>query len=72
MLWSIINEYWNLRIQTYFNTNERLLVEDLNIKHKKELDILKQDHRKEIENMLSDFSSTRAHLQAKIFSLETE
>ncbi|XP_010575189.1 PREDICTED: protein FAM184B, partial [Haliaeetus leucocephalus] len=59
-------------IQTCFNTNERLLVEDLNIKHKKELDILKQDHWKEIENILSDFSGTRAHLQAKIFSLETE
>ncbi|KAI1238210.1 hypothetical protein IHE44_0012927, partial [Lamprotornis superbus] len=39
--------------------------------HKKELDILKQDHRKEIENIVSDFSSTQAHLQAKIFSLET-
>ncbi|KAM6136080.1 protein FAM184B [Phoenicopterus ruber ruber] len=49
-----------------------LLVEDLNIKHKKELDILKQDHKKEIENVLSDFSSTQSHLQAKIFSLETE
>uniref|UniRef100_A0A8C3UA01 Family with sequence similarity 184 member B n=1 Tax=Catharus ustulatus TaxID=91951 RepID=A0A8C3UA01_CATUS len=58
-------------IQTYFNTNERLLVEDLNIKHKKELDILKRDHRKEIENIVSDFSSTQAHLQAKIFSLDT-
>lgn len=60
-----------MRIQTYFNTSERLLVEDLNIKHNKELDVLKQDHRKEIENIVSDFSSTQAHLQAKIFSLET-
>ncbi|XP_053832209.1 protein FAM184B isoform X1 [Vidua macroura] len=51
--------------------HRRLLVEDLNIKHKKELDILKRDHRKEIENIVSDFSSTQAHLQAKIFSLET-
>ncbi|KAM9236316.1 protein FAM184B [Leptosomus discolor] len=49
-----------------------LLVEDVIIKHKKELDILKQDHQKEIENILSDFSSTQAHLQANIFSLETE
>lgn len=24
-----------MTVQTYFNTNERLLVEDLNIKHKK-------------------------------------
>ncbi|XP_075608560.1 protein FAM184B [Balearica regulorum gibbericeps] len=60
------------RIQTYFNTNERLLVEDLNIEHKEELDILKQDHWMEIGNILSDFSSTQAHLQAKIFSLETK
>ncbi|XP_065556049.1 protein FAM184B isoform X1 [Lathamus discolor] len=52
--------------------HRRLLIEDLNIKHKKELDILKQDHRKELESILSDFSSTQAHLQAKIFSLETE
>ncbi|XP_061235719.1 protein FAM184B [Neopsephotus bourkii] len=60
------------RIQTYFNTNKRLLVEDFNVKHKKELDILKQDHWKEIESILSDFNSAQAHLQAKIFSLETE
>lgn len=60
-----------MRIQTYFNTSERLLVEDLNIKHNKELDILKRDHRTEIENIVFDFSSTQAHLQAKIFSLET-
>ncbi|KAF1673848.1 hypothetical protein FQV07_0015037, partial [Pygoscelis papua] len=60
------------QLQDREKQHRRLLVEDLNIKHKKELDILKQDHRKEIENMLSDFSSTRAHLQAKIFSLETE
>uniref|UniRef100_A0A8C3QC70 Protein FAM184A/B N-terminal domain-containing protein n=1 Tax=Geospiza parvula TaxID=87175 RepID=A0A8C3QC70_GEOPR len=39
--------------------------------HKKELEILKRDHRKEIETIVSDFSSTQAHLQAKIFSLET-
>ncbi|XP_050752134.1 protein FAM184B [Gymnogyps californianus] len=52
--------------------SERLLVEDLNIKHKKELDILRQDHRKEIKNILSDFSNTWAHLQGKICSLETE
>ncbi|XP_009322350.1 PREDICTED: protein FAM184B isoform X5 [Pygoscelis adeliae] len=60
------------QLQDREKQHRRLLVEDLNIKHKKELDILKQDHRKEIENMLSDFSSTRAHLQAKIFFLETE
>ncbi|XP_029882112.1 LOW QUALITY PROTEIN: protein FAM184B [Aquila chrysaetos chrysaetos] len=60
------------QLQDREKQHRRLLVEDLNIKHKKELDILKQDHWKEIENILSDFSSSRAHLQAKIFSLETE
>ncbi|XP_064274629.1 protein FAM184B isoform X2 [Passer domesticus] len=59
------------QLQDRDKQHRRLLVEDLNIKHKKELDILKQDHRKEIENIVSDFSSTQAHLQAKIFSLET-
>ncbi|KAM7053316.1 protein FAM184B isoform 2-T2 [Acridotheres tristis] len=59
------------QLQDRDKQHTRLLVEDLNIKHKKELDILKQDHRKEIENIVSDFSSTQAHLQAKIFSLET-
>ncbi|XP_036237743.1 protein FAM184B isoform X2 [Molothrus ater] len=59
------------QLQDRDKQHRRLLVEDLNIKHKKELDILKGDHRKEIETIVSDFSSTQAHLQAKIFSLET-
>ncbi|XP_010082965.1 PREDICTED: protein FAM184B, partial [Pterocles gutturalis] len=60
------------REKQHRSTNERLLVEDLSMKHKKELDILKQDHWKETENVLPDFSSTQAHLQAKILSLETK
>ncbi|XP_066173286.1 protein FAM184B [Sylvia atricapilla] len=59
------------QLQDRDKQHRRLLVEDLSIKHKKELDILKGDHRKEIENIVSDFSSTQAHLQAKIFSLES-
>uniref|UniRef100_A0A8C8RT56 Family with sequence similarity 184 member B n=1 Tax=Pelusios castaneus TaxID=367368 RepID=A0A8C8RT56_9SAUR len=51
---------------------DRLLEEDFKVEHKKELNILKQDHRKEIQSMVSDFSSAQAHLQAKIVSLETE
>ncbi|XP_014115034.1 PREDICTED: protein FAM184B isoform X1 [Pseudopodoces humilis] len=58
------------QLQDRDKQHRRLLVEDLSIKHKKELDILKRDHRKEIENIVSDFSSTQVHLQAKIFSLE--
>ncbi|PKK30849.1 family with sequence similarity 184, member B [Columba livia] len=60
------------QLQDREKQHRRLLVEDHNIKHKKELDILKQDQRKEIENILSDFSSTWSHLQAKVFTLETE
>ncbi|KAM9027732.1 protein FAM184B isoform 1-T1 [Ara ararauna] len=60
------------QLQDSEKQHRRLLVEDLNIKHKKELDILKQDHWKEIESILSDFSSAQAHLQAKIFFLENE
>ncbi|XP_054028089.1 protein FAM184B [Dryobates pubescens] len=52
--------------------SERLLVEDLNIKCQKELDTLNQGHRKEMESLFSDFSSTQAHLQAKVFSLGTK
>uniref|UniRef100_A0A4X2K2C9 Family with sequence similarity 184 member B n=1 Tax=Vombatus ursinus TaxID=29139 RepID=A0A4X2K2C9_VOMUR len=50
----------------------RLLEEDLQVKHKQEMETLKQDHRKEIHSMVSDFSSTQAHLQKKIISLETD
>nr|XP_009487587.1 PREDICTED: protein FAM184B [Pelecanus crispus] len=60
------------QLQDREKQHRRLLVEDLSIKRKKELDTLKQGHRKEIENILRDFSSTRAQLQAKIFSLEAE
>ncbi|XP_051627441.1 protein FAM184B isoform X1 [Manacus candei] len=59
------------QLQDRDKQHRRLLVEDLSIKHKKELDILKQDQQKETETILSDFSSTQAHLLAKIFSLET-
>ncbi|XP_010218862.1 PREDICTED: protein FAM184B [Tinamus guttatus] len=60
------------QLQDREKQHRRLLIEDLQVKHNKELDSLKQNHQKEIANMLSDFRSTRAHLQAKISSLETE
>ncbi|XP_025908148.1 protein FAM184B isoform X2 [Nothoprocta perdicaria] len=60
------------QLQDREKQHRRLLIEDLQVKHSKELDALKQDHQKEMENVLCDFSSTQAHLQAKIFSLETE
>ncbi|XP_010132895.1 PREDICTED: protein FAM184B, partial [Buceros rhinoceros silvestris] len=52
------------------STTERLLVEDLNIKHKNELDILKQDHQKEIENILSDFKQQLGTSPSKDFLLK--
>nr|XP_025034212.1 protein FAM184B [Pelodiscus sinensis] len=54
------------------NEKQHRLLEDLKVKHKRELDILKQEHHKEIQNMVSDFSSAQAQLQAKIVSVETE
>ncbi|KAJ1214294.1 hypothetical protein NDU88_001917 [Pleurodeles waltl] len=52
--------------------HRRLVEEDLKMKQKIELDSLRQDHRKEMQTMVSEFSSSQAHLQAKIVSLENE
>ncbi|KAM6428941.1 protein FAM184B [Rhynochetos jubatus] len=66
------SHFTGLSRESVLMPTSKVLVEDLKIKRKKERDILKQDHRKQIENILFDFSSTQAYLQAKIFSLETE
>ncbi|XP_053110911.1 protein FAM184B isoform X2 [Hemicordylus capensis] len=60
------------QLQERVNQHRRLLEEELKVKHKKELDILKQDYHKEIQNMVSDFSNSQALLHAKIVSLENE
>ncbi|XP_078534548.1 protein FAM184B isoform X2 [Lissotriton helveticus] len=52
--------------------HRRLLEEDLKTKQKIELESLRHDHRKEMQTMVSEFSSSQAHLQAKIVSLENE
>ncbi|XP_055494535.1 protein FAM184B-like [Leucoraja erinacea] len=52
-------------------THYRSLEEELKAEHEKEV-LLKQNHLKEIQGIVSDFSSSQTRLQAKIVSLETE
>ncbi|XP_074130294.1 protein FAM184B isoform X2 [Sminthopsis crassicaudata] len=61
-----------VQLQERERQQRRLLEEDLQVKHKQEVETLKQDHRKEIQSLVSDFGSTQAHLQKKIVSLETD
>ncbi|XP_061439458.1 protein FAM184B isoform X4 [Rhineura floridana] len=49
-----------------------LLKDELIIKHKKEMDVLKQDRHKEFKDVMSDFSSSQALLCAKIVPVENE
>ncbi|XP_064419760.1 protein FAM184B isoform X2 [Latimeria chalumnae] len=51
--------------------DEQQRMQDLKTKHRQAMDSLKQDHQKEIQIMVSEFSSAQARLQAKIVSLET-
>eukprot|EP00062_Callorhinchus_milii_P004957 gi/632943918/ref/XP_007887218.1/ PREDICTED: protein FAM184B [Callorhinchus milii] len=50
----------------------RSLEEEFKAKHEKEMNFLQQNHLKEIQGIVSDFSSSQTRLQAKIVSLETE
>ncbi|XP_038647469.1 protein FAM184B-like isoform X2 [Scyliorhinus canicula] len=52
--------------------HQKSFEEELKAKHEKEINILKQNHLKEIQGIVSDFSSSQTRLQAKIVSLETE
>ncbi|GCB73738.1 hypothetical protein scyTo_0002819 [Scyliorhinus torazame] len=52
--------------------HQKSLEEELKDKHEKEINFLKQNHLKEIQGIVSDFSSSQTRLQAKIVSLETE
>ncbi|MGH0135397.1 UNVERIFIED_CONTAM: hypothetical protein FKN15_016941 [Acipenser sinensis] len=57
------------------NTEEqqrRSIEDDLVTRHHIELESLKQEQRKEIQTIVSDFSSAQTRLQARIVSLETE
>ncbi|RXM28534.1 Protein FAM184B [Acipenser ruthenus] len=57
------------------NTEEqqrRSIEDDLVTRHHIELESLKQEQRKEIQTIVSDFSSAQTRFQARIVSLETE
>ncbi|XP_033016821.1 protein FAM184B [Lacerta agilis] len=60
------------QLQDKESQQRRLLEEELKIKHKREMDALKQEHHKEIQSMMSDFSTSQGLLHAKIVSLENE
>ncbi|XP_061275738.1 protein FAM184B isoform X2 [Bos javanicus] len=50
----------------------RLLEEDQQAQRAREVEILRQEHRKEMQAMVADFSSAQARLQARLAALETE
>ncbi|XP_070469200.1 protein FAM184B isoform X1 [Equus przewalskii] len=50
----------------------RLLEEDQQAQRAREVELLRQEHRKETQAMAADFSSAQARLQARLAALETE
>uniref|UniRef100_A0A8C6E951 Family with sequence similarity 184 member B n=1 Tax=Moschus moschiferus TaxID=68415 RepID=A0A8C6E951_MOSMO len=50
----------------------RLLEEDQQAQRAREVEMLRQEHRKEMQAMVADFSSAQAWLQARLAALETE
>ncbi|XP_048402466.1 protein FAM184B-like isoform X4 [Stegostoma tigrinum] len=52
--------------------HQKSLQEEFKAQHEREMNFLKQNHLKEIQGIVSDFSSSQTRLQAKIVSLETE
>ncbi|XP_033712288.2 protein FAM184B [Tursiops truncatus] len=50
----------------------RLLEEDQQAQRAREVEMLRQEHRKEMQAMVADFSSAQAQLQARLAALETE
>ncbi|XP_052498351.1 protein FAM184B isoform X2 [Budorcas taxicolor] len=50
----------------------RLLQEDQQAQRAREVEMLRQEHRKEMQAMVADFSSAQARLQARLAALETE
>ncbi|XP_007449885.1 PREDICTED: protein FAM184B [Lipotes vexillifer] len=50
----------------------RLLEEDQQAQRAREVEMLRQEHRKEMQAVVADFSSTQAQLQARLAALETE
>ncbi|KAG8453541.1 hypothetical protein GDO86_000247 [Hymenochirus boettgeri] len=54
------------------NEEQGRVNEELKLKQNLELESLNKNHHQEIQDIVSKFSSTQAHLQAKIISLEAE
>lgn len=50
----------------------RQLEEDQQAQQAREVELLRQEHRKEMQAMVADFSSVQARLQAQLAALETE
>ncbi|KAM6220861.1 protein FAM184B [Rhynchocyon petersi] len=50
----------------------RMLEEDQQAQQTRELEALRQEHRKEMQTVVGDFSSAQARLQARLAALETE
>nr|KAF6500000.1 family with sequence similarity 184 member B [Molossus molossus] len=50
----------------------RQLEEDQQAQRAREVEMLRQEHRKEMQAMVADFSSAQARLQARLAALETE
>ncbi|XP_055986345.1 protein FAM184B [Sorex fumeus] len=50
----------------------RLLEEEQQAQRAREVDVLRQEHRKELQALAADFSSAQARLQARLAALETE
>uniref|UniRef100_A0A2I3HXP9 Family with sequence similarity 184 member B n=1 Tax=Nomascus leucogenys TaxID=61853 RepID=A0A2I3HXP9_NOMLE len=50
----------------------RLLEETQQTQHAREVETLRQEHRKEMQAMVADFSSAQAQLQARLAALEAE
>ncbi|KAI5945833.1 Protein FAM184B [Manis javanica] len=50
----------------------RLLEADQQAQQAQEVETLRQEHRKEMQTMVADFSSAQAQLQARLTALETE
>lgn len=53
-------------------STRRLLEEDQQAQRAREVEKLRQEHRKEMQAMVADFSSAQARLQARLAALEAE
>lgn len=55
-----------------FSVYPRMLEEDQQAQRAREVETLRQEHRKEMQAMVADFSGAQARLQARLAALEAE